>query len=157
MIEKRFKEIAELAVNSIEGIRRTGIKVVELRERYAKMVMPLEGNINHVGMMYAGSLFTLGEFCGGIIYGVAFDVEKYYPIVKDISIRFRRPAMTDVTIEVSMNEEEAGKIQQICDEKDKSDFVLDLEIKDANGEVVALVNGTWQIRKMPEGMGKPFK
>ncbi|MBW2544725.1 MAG: YiiD C-terminal domain-containing protein [Deltaproteobacteria bacterium] len=157
MIEERFKKVAEIAVNSIEGIRRTGIRVIELRGRYAKMMMPLEGNINHVGMMYAGSLFTLGEFCGGIIYGVAFDVEKYYPIVKDISIRFRRPAMTDVTIEVSMSEEDAGEIQQICDENDKSDFVLDLEIKDAGGEVVALVKGTWQIRKMPEGMGNLFE
>jgi len=157
MIEKRFEKVADVAVNSIEGIRRTGIKVVELRERYSKVMMPLEGNINHVGTMYAGSLFTLGEFCGGIIYGVAFDVEKYYPIVKDISIRFRRPAMTDVTIEVSMNEEDVGKIQRICEENNKSDFVLDLEIKDANGEVVTFVKGTWQIRKMPEGMGNLFE
>jgi acyl-coenzyme A thioesterase PaaI-like protein len=157
MIEERFKLVAELAVNSIEAIRRTGIRVVALREGYAKMVMPLQGNINHVGMMYAGSLFTLGEFSGGIIYGAAFNVEKFYPIVKEVSIRFRRPALTDVTLEVSMGKEEAQKIQDACDKEGKSDFPLSLEIKDAGGEVVALVTGTWQLRKMPEGMGHPFK
>lgn len=157
MIEERFKIVAELAVNSIEAIRRTGIQVIALREGYAKMMMPLQGNINHVGMMYAGSLFTLGEFSGGIIYGAAFNVEKFYPIVKEVSIRFRRPALTDVTLEVSMGKEEAQKIQDTCDKDGKCDFPLNLEIKDGAGEVVALVTGTWQLRKMPTGMPNPFK
>ncbi|MBN2283878.1 MAG: YiiD C-terminal domain-containing protein [Deltaproteobacteria bacterium] len=157
MIEERFKEIAEIAVTSIEAIKRTGIRVTDMQEGYAKMLMPLEGNINHVGMMYAGTLFTLGEFCGGIIYGAAFDVNKYYPIVKEVTIRFRRPVLTDATIEVSLNREEAERIQKVCDEQGKSDFVLNLEIKDAGGTVVALVDGTWQIRQIPKEMGNPFR
>jgi len=157
MIEERFQLIADLAVNSIEAIRRTGIQVVALREGYAKMLMPLQGNVNHVGMMYAGSLFTLGEFSGGIIYGAAFNVEKFYPIVKEVTIRFSRPALTDVTLEVAMTPDEARRIQDACDRDGKCNFALSLEIKDAAGEVAALVTGTWQLRKIPEGMANPFK
>ena len=157
MIEEKYKFIAEMAVTSIEAIKRTGIKVIALKEGYAKMVMPLEGNVNHVGMMYAGSLFIIGEFTGGIIYGASFDVDKFYPIVKEVTIRFKRPALTDVTLEVSMSREEAQRIQDEASEKGKCDFVLNLEIKDANDVVVALVDGTWQIRTIPKEMGNPFK
>ena len=37
-----------------------------------------------------------------------------------------------------------------------SDYTLDLELKDTNGETVSIVHGVWQIRKIPEGMESPF-
>jgi len=150
MIEKKFEKLAEVAVKLVEGIKRTGIKVTDLSERYGKLLMPLEGNVNHVGMMYAGSLFTIGEMAGGLIHGVSFDYSRFFPIVKEVSIRFLAPAMTDVTLEVSMSSEEAEVIQNRAEEEGKADFVLDLEIKDTNGTIVGVVSGTWQIRKTPE-------
>jgi hypothetical protein len=152
MIEEKFKAVSERALNSVEGIKRTGLKIIELKERYAKTLMPLEGNVNHVGMMYAGSLFTIGEFSGGIIHLVSFDINLFFPIVKEISIRFRRPALTDVTLEVSFGKEEADAIQADAELNEKADFTLDLEIKDQENEIVSIVNGIWQIRKIPEGM-----
>lgn len=156
MIEERFRPAAEFAMTSIEGIKRTGIKLLDLKERHAKLLMPLEGNVNHIGMMYAGSLFTIGEINGGIIHIASFDVHKFVPIVKEINIRFRRPAVTDVTVEISMTKEEAEKIEKEAEEKGKADFTMDIDIKDANGEVVSIVHGIWQIRQMPEGMEVPF-
>ena len=152
MIEEKFEAMAERALNSVEGIKRTGLKIIDLKERYAKTLMPLEGNVNHVGMMYAGSLFTIGEFSGGIIHLVSFDIKRFFPIVKEISIRFRRPALTDVTLEVSFTKEEAVSIQTDAEKNEKADFTLDLEIKDQENEIVSIVNGVWQIRKIPEGM-----
>ena len=72
MIEEKYQLVADFAVSAVEGIKRTGMKVLALRDRYAKIMMPFEGNISHVGTMYAGSLFVLGEFSGGIIHGVSF-------------------------------------------------------------------------------------
>jgi acyl-coenzyme A thioesterase PaaI-like protein len=152
LIDEKYKDAAERAVGAVEGIKRTGIRALALRDRYAKMLMPLEGNVNHVGMMYAGSLFTLGEIAGGALHLVSFDVNKLFPIVKEVTIRFRRPAMTDVTMEVGLGAEEAARIQAEALEEGKADFVLDLELKGADGEVVAVVGGTWQVRVIPEGM-----
>jgi len=152
MIEERFKAVSQRALNSVEGIKRTGLSIIDLKERYAKTLMPLEGNVNHVGMMYAGSLFTIGEFSGGIIHLVSFDIKRFFPIVKEISIRFRRPALTDVTLEVSFSKEEADSIQAEAETNEKADFTLDLEIKDQENEIVSIVNGVWQIRKIPQGM-----
>ena len=152
MIDEKYRGVAEPLVAAVEGIARTGLRIVSLRDRYAKMLMPLEGNINHVGMMYAGSLFTLGEVAGGAIHTVSVDLTRLFPIVKEVSIRFRRPALTDVTIEVELSAEEASRIQAEALEKGKADFALDLELEDANGEVVSTVSGIWQARVIPEGM-----
>jgi acyl-coenzyme A thioesterase PaaI-like protein len=151
--EEQYAGAAPLITDAVEAIKRTGIRVVTLRDRYAKMLMPLEGNVNHVGMMYAGSLFTLGEIAGGAIHVVSFDMTRLYPIVKEINIRFRRPAMTDVTMEVELSAEEAARIQAEALEKGKADYALNLELQDAGGEVVSIVTGTWQVRAISKGMG----
>jgi acyl-coenzyme A thioesterase PaaI-like protein len=152
VIDEKYREAAELALGSVEGIKRTGIRALALRDRYAKLIMPLEGNVNHVGIMYAGSLFTLGEVAGGAIHMVSVDTTRLFPIVKEVNIRFRRPAVTDVTMEVELSAEEASRIQAEALEKGKADYGLNLELKDANGEVVSTVVGTWQARRIPEGM-----
>ena len=156
MIEEKYKVTAKYVETGVEGIQRTGIKVLAMKDRYVKTLMPLEGNVNHVGIMYAGSLFTIGECMGGAIYGVAFDITRFYPIVKEVTIKFRRPVVTDVTLELEMSQQEAEAIQQEAEEKGKADFTLDLELKDTNGEMVCAVSGIWQIRKIPEGMESPF-
>jgi hypothetical protein len=146
MIEEKYQSAAELLVGAVEAIKRTGIRVVALRDRYAKMLMPLEGNVNHVGMMYAGSLFTVGEIAGGAIHLVSFDVTRLFPIVKEVHIRFRRPARTDVTMEVGLSEEEASRIQAEALREGKADFGMKLELEDEGGEAVSIVEGTWQVR-----------
>jgi acyl-coenzyme A thioesterase PaaI-like protein len=153
VIDEKYTGADTLLVDAVEGIKRTGIRVLALRDRYAKMLMPLEGNGNHVGMMYAGSLFTLGEIAGGAIHVVSFDMTRLFPLVKEIHIRFRRPAMTDVTMEVELSAQEASRIQAEALEKGKADYVLNLDLEDASDEVVAVVNGTWQVRTMSDGKG----
>jgi hypothetical protein len=150
MIEEKYKHLAEAAVSMVEGIKRTGVKVAGLRDGYVKCIMPLDGNINHVGIMYAGSLFTLGEIMGGIMWGIMFDVEKFYPIVKEINIQFKRPAASDVSLEVTFNKDEADRIQKTAEKDGKADYSLELDLKDARGQTVSVVKGIWQIRKTPE-------
>ena len=152
MTDENMIERANKAIAGIESIHRTGIKVLDVRERYTKLLMPLAGNVNHVGIMYAGSLFTLGEIPGGILHVASFDSTRFFPIVKEVNIRFRRPASTDVTLEKEISTEMVDQVQKEAEENDKADFYLEMDITDANGEVVAIVKGTWQIRRIPEGM-----
>ena len=153
MSDDKYRDAEELIVGAVEAIKRTGLRVVCLRDRYVKLLMPLEGNVNHVGMMYAGSLFTLGEIAGVAIHVVSFDMTKLFPIVKEINIRFRRPAMTDVIMEVELSAEEASRILAEALEKGKADYVLNLELEDAEGEVVSIVEGTWQVRTISKESG----
>jgi hypothetical protein len=47
-----------------------------------------------------------------------------------------------------LSEDQVEQIHKELEEKGKADFNLDLELIDANGEVVALLKGTWQGRKI---------
>ena len=156
MIDERYKAIADYCQNGIPAIKRTGLTITDMRERYAKILMPIEGNTNHIGIMYAGSLFSIGEMSGGAIHGASFDFNKFIPIVKEVNIRFRRPALTDVTLEVTISKEEADRVQKEAAQKGKADFTLDLEVKDANGEAVSIVHAVYQVRTMPEGFVSPL-
>jgi len=156
MIEDKFKDLAIAAIELVDAIKRTGIKIIGLRDRYCKMLMPLEGNTNHVGMMYAGSLFTIGEIPGGLIVLASYGFGKYVPIVKEVSISFKSPAKTDVTLELEWTKEYAEALEKKVLENGKADFTLEMEIKDAGGEVVSIVSGIWQVRPLPEGNGNPF-
>ena len=147
MIEKKYEEHVGLLESIVKIIAAMGIRIVEMRDRHVKVLLPLEPNINHIGTMYAGSLFTVGEFIGGAIFIASFDSTRFYPIVKAINIQYRRPATTSVTVEATLSTEEINAIQQEADAKGKADWKMDLELKDEAGEVCCLVQGVWQMRK----------
>ncbi len=140
--------LKKVIIDAVPFAKRTGVEIVELTERYVKMRMPLEPNLNHVGIMYAGALFTLAELPGGAIFATTFDYKRFYPIVKDMQIRFRRPATTDVTVEVRLSEEEAHDIEQRAERDGKADYEWECELRDASGKVVAISKNVYQMRKI---------
>lgn len=145
---EQLERIRVAAENTFPFVTRCGVRVLELERGYCKMLMPFEPNINHVGMMYAGALYTIAELPGGVIYLTSFDTSKYYPIVKDMQIRFRRPAMGDVTVSVRVSEEEIARIEAATEQHGKCDFEWDVEIRDGKDEVVALTHNVYQLRKI---------
>lgn len=126
---------------------RMGVKVTELSRGQVASEVPMEGNGNHFGVMYAGVLFTVAEVLGGAIALPTFDIAEYYPLVKDLQINFRRPAKTTVTARTSLDDETIEKVTAEAAEKGKADFVLDAELTDADGTVVATTHGLYQLRK----------
>jgi acyl-coenzyme A thioesterase PaaI-like protein len=155
MIQEQYRTFAAYLERGIEAIHKTGIRVVECRDRYVKLMLPLQGNVNHLGMMYAGSMSTLGEVTGGAISGVSFGVTEYFPIIKELKVRFIRPAMSDITLEASISEETIRECREKLAVKGKADFALELKLIDAQGEVVAQVNNLYQVRPIPEGLANP--
>ena len=141
------KELQDGFEQMIPFIGRNGLRILEIDRGYVKMGVPLEGNQNHFGMMYAGALFTLGELPAGAIYLTTFDTARFYPLVKDMSIKFVAPTGTDATIEVRLSDGEAARIEQEAEDNGKANFFLESEIKDAKGVVTAVCRGAYQLRK----------
>ena len=146
-MEEKYKTLAAYLESAIGIVKHMGLKVISMKERQVKLLMPLQKNINHVGTMYAGSLFTLGEIMGGAIFVASFDIGKYYPLVKEVQIRYRKPALTDIMVEAALTEDRVEQIRKEIEKKGKADFNLDLELIDVNREVVSLMQGIWQGRK----------
>jgi len=127
-------------------VERMGMKVLVLEPRRVKLCVPLRGNENHIGSMYAGALFTIAEIPGGALFLTTFNISRFYPVVKEMTIRFVKPAKTDVTIEMVMPVSEAERIETEAEKNGKADFVLEGEVKDSNGETVTVSRGIYQLR-----------
>jgi acyl-coenzyme A thioesterase PaaI-like protein len=143
MPEAMMKQLIETKVAFIE---RSGIKAIELKPGYVKLSAPIKGNENHIGTMYAGALFTVAEMPVGAIYLTTFDINKYYPVVKEMTIQYRKLAKTDVTVELGFTDEEVAKILTETDETGKSEFNVQVDVKDESGEIVAIGKGIYQLR-----------
>ncbi|MGH3736342.1 MAG: PaaI family thioesterase [Micromonosporaceae bacterium] len=136
---------------TIPVAHRMGVTFVELRPGHVVAEVPVDGNTNHVGTMYAGVLFTVGEILGGGISIASFDNSAYYPIVKELKIRFRRPARTTVRATASLDEQTIAETLKRAEADGKADFTLDAELVDEEGTVVATTHGTYQLRAFAAG------
>jgi thioesterase domain-containing protein len=125
---------------------KMGVKALEVRPGFAATTVPIEGNGNHFGVMYAGVLFTVAEILGGAIPIATFDNSKYYPLVKDLQIFFRKPAKTDVRAQASLSDAEITRIAADAEANGKADFTLEATVTDADGVLVAETRGLYQLR-----------
>jgi acyl-coenzyme A thioesterase PaaI-like protein len=131
----------------IAFVKRSNLKALVLEPGFVRLQMPLAGNQNHIGSMYAGALFTLAEIPGGALFMTSFDVTRFYPIVKEMNLRFRRPAKGDICVEARLSAEQIEQLQNEAQANGKADYLLELELTDASGEIVALSRGLYQLRK----------
>ena len=131
---------------SVPMAEHTRIRLVEAEAGRVVLTMPLEGNGNHIGTMYAGALFTLAEIPGGTLFLTTFDPARYYPVVKGMTIQFRRFAVSDITVEARLAAHEVEAITTLADADGKADYTLNLELRDVDGEVVATSSNQYQMR-----------
>ena len=130
---------------AIPFLSRNKFKVVDMKHGYLKAKIPLKGNKNHFGGMYAGALFTVAEAPGGVIAILNFD-SGFYPILKELQIKFKKVAKSDVTVEYEMSEKEMAAVGKETEKKGKCDFILNGIVKDKDDNVVAEAKATYQLR-----------
>lgn len=140
------------AVGSVPILEAMGIRLVEVRPGRAVAELPPGPNVNHFGVTYAGSLFSVAEMLGGVLSLATFDFEGELagcvPLVKESTIRFRRPALGVVRAAAELSEEEIARVRRDALDSGKGEFVLEATLTDAGGEIVATTVGTYQIRRL---------
>ena len=126
-------------------VANTGLRALELRLGYAKCMMPLEGNENHISTMNAGALFTLAEITGGALLVASLGVARYLAVVVEMNIQFVKPADSAVTMEVSVDPGRISSLQEEALHNGKVRFELVGELKSATGVVVGRSRALYQI------------
>ena len=91
------EQATQFAHTTIPAIGRLGVRVEELGPGSVELVVPIEGNGNHFGTMYAGALFSLVEMPGGFL-PLSVLGAQFTPIVTRVDIRFIAAARTDVRL-----------------------------------------------------------
>lgn len=123
-----------------------GIEVLESGPGRVVTWLPFEPNRNHVGMAYAGSIFSVAEVLGGLVALSSFTLEGYAPLVKSMSIDYLRPALGDVRATVEMSADEIERVQAEAVAEGKSNYQLEVKVVDENGVTVATTVGQYQLR-----------
>jgi len=145
--DEQLVETMNAALGStIPTAKNMGVRVVEARRGYAAATVPVEGNGNHFGVIYAGVQFTVAEILGGIISLTTFDSAKYFPLVKNIDISFVAMAKSELRAEASLDDETIARIDAEAAERGKADFELEATVVDADGKTVATTRGLYQLR-----------
>jgi len=139
-------EQATEAIRAIRFVERAGTEVLEVAPGRCVLRMPFEPNVNHFGSMYAGALYTLGEVPGGVLFFATFDAERFFPLVKSSQIHYRRPANSDVTVEATIPRQDVERLEAEASAHGKAEYDLVLELVDRDGEVVAEMTSTYQMR-----------
>jgi len=67
-------------------------------------------------------------------------------VIKELTIKFLRPAGSAITTEIFLSKEEVERIIRDLSDKGKAEFVLHGELKDLSGTVVAESHGVYQIQ-----------
>lgn len=130
----------------IPFVRRTGVRIKTLEPGRVVCTMPLRGNVNHIGTMYAGALFTLAEFPGGPLMLATFGMRRFVPIVTALDMEFVKVAKTDVSIMLELPADEAGQIETQTLAEGESAFVLKGTLTNANGQPVAYSTARYIMR-----------
>jgi thioesterase domain-containing protein len=132
--------------SSFPFLERMGLEAVEVEVGRCVLRVPFDGNQNHFDAMYAGALYTLAEVPGGVLFLTSFDASRFFVLVKGSTIRYRRAARSDVTVEATITDEQVAAASAEADANGKADFDLTVELRDADGEVVAEMTSTYQLR-----------
>ena len=143
-----YSAAKKLLEQGIAFVKNAGLVVEHLQPGLVRCRMPFTGNGNHIGTMYAGALFTLAEIPGGALFLTSFDSAKFFPIVKTLNLKFLKPAKSDICVEASLAESDIRRIELEAATSGKAEFSLNLELKDAQGTVVASSEGLYQLRRI---------
>ncbi len=143
-----YAAMKPLIEETIPWVRDSGVKAERLEERHIVLRLPREHHLNHVGIVYAGSLFTLMELAGAALFGCTYPFGQYIPINKEMSIKFLKMGTTDILCDLSISKEKAAEMIKPIDEKGKGEWILEMECKDTNGNVVSTSVCHYYIKKM---------
>ena len=118
-------------------VERTQMQYLEMDRGYAKLLMPLGPNANHVDVMYLGAYTVLAEAAAANPGISIIDAKDHFPIVKDIAVDFHRMAASDVTAEYRLSEEQMEQIRADLKRKGSAGYLAEVPMFDADGIQVA--------------------
>ncbi|MCU0302063.1 MAG: DUF4442 domain-containing protein [Candidatus Nanopelagicales bacterium] len=131
---------------SVPAIGRLGVVVAAISPGSVDLRVPLAGNANHMGTMYAGALFALAELPGGLIPLATLEPGRYTPIVTSMEVQFVAAARTDVMLSARMDPDELAELGARADAQGEASFTLELRAEDASGRTVLTSRARYLLR-----------
>lgn len=109
-----------------------------------------ERTANHFNSFHAAFQFATAESLGGIVIFETRKEQRYTPLVRNVSINFKKPAMTDLFAQTVFSLDDAVKMNTAMQACGRYDFTLTINIKNTADEVVSILTADYAVRILPD-------
>jgi len=126
-----------------------GLKVLEITEQWDFARVKLRKgrlNSNYFGTAYGGSLYSMTDPFYALLLVNQLG-RDYIVWDKGATIKYVRPGTTDVYCEFKLSPEKVLEIKQLTDQQEKYEPEFEVEIFDANQQLVAKVTKILHVRR----------
>jgi len=147
--ESWASRLSRWRLNWFPAYRGTGARVVFVRHDFmeVRIKLPLNWRTrNYVGTIFGGSLYGAVDPVYMIMLMKVLG-RDYVVWDKAASIRFRRPGRTTLFAHFVLTSEIVDGIRTELETAEKLDRYFTVELKDASGEVHAIIEKTINVRK----------
>jgi acyl-coenzyme A thioesterase PaaI-like protein len=144
-----FEAVAAGLNQAIPFNRFLGLVVEEVAPGRGVVTLPDEETLhNHVGSLHAGALFSAGEAASGGAFLGAFaeHLGSLTPLAKSASIDYRKIARGPITAVGSLSGDVDALLATI-ESDGRVEFPVEVEMSDAEGNVVATMTVHWHVRR----------
>ena len=134
-----FELLKSIVLNAVPWIGTSGLRVDILEERHVRLSVPVrEKHLNHVGIVWAGT----------------HDFRRFVPVNKGMTIRYHRPAVTDLICDLSISAEDAAAKLKPVEGRGRGDWIIDVPVMDAEGNTVSSASCNFYIIPTPDSFLK---
>jgi acyl-coenzyme A thioesterase PaaI-like protein len=144
-----YEAMAEALEAAIPFNTHIGLEVAEVADGRGVVRLPDEGKLhNHVGSQHAAGLFAAGEAASGAAFMGAFaeHLAGLTPLARSAEIDYRKLAKGVVTATATLGEDVEALLERL-ESDGKVEFPVEIEMADADGQVVAGMTVSWHVRK----------
>ena len=124
------------------------LRITSMADGVFQCQVPLNDKTgNHLKIMHASVLFAIGEVLGGMVHHkYVADPARFQPVVRDLKIDFKAPAMSTITAAAMFDEGTAVEMNKQLEATGRYDYALAATLTDTHGQVVAETLGHYAIR-----------
>ena len=128
-------------LDAIEPLHALGIKLLTQSDASAEFCVPLHGNKNDKGTLFAGSQYSGLVICGWYLAGHWASRHQLGEkvAIKDCHVTYPLPALTDLTV--------TATFQEPPDQRPSGHYraLIVVEAKDTEGNVTSVLRGDYRI------------
>mmetsp|Transcript_2642 Transcript_2642/g.2990 ORF Transcript_2642/g.2990 Transcript_2642/m.2990 type:complete len:155 (+) Transcript_2642:465-929(+) len=150
-MEGRESEVELELKQLVPMIRYLDLKVLSVSRGLYKVLVPLSENTkNHFNTVHAAVQWASSEALGGMIAFPYLNSDTFVVVVRNVSIKFKRPAYSDITSEAHFSVERHTEMRKQLLETGRYDFNIDIITRNLEGDIVSEAQGSYAIRKVKE-------
>jgi len=136
-----------MEVINIPFVKKVGIQ----KAQNGKLELKVSNDIyNHLETIHASAQFTLAETSTGELLQSLFPelVDKVIPVLRDSSMKFKKPACKDIVAYPTVSESSRVKFNEQFAKKGRALIAVTVEVRDSDDIVTSTGIYHWFIQKM---------